>query len=398
MLSRGEDAATTMAVAWRGGGSGVQIAPALPGPDLKDGAISVEAESEDIETDSGTWEYHSAVFTDLKPETTYAYRVGSGIHWSPWTHFTTAAAGAKPFSFIYLGDLQNGVRSHCRRVVHAAYREAPDAAFMLQAGDLVNRGNEDDHWDGWFESCGWLVHGLPLVPVLGNHETHVVTVNDKKHYNQTPPLWKGLFALPDNGPEGLEDTAYWFDYQGVRFVVLNSNHERDKQAAWLDDVLAGRGDKWSIVSMHHPVYPSAVKRGTGKGRVRDAFQPVFDRRGVDLVLQGHDHSYMRTGLMRHDPEIDEHHVATESDTGTVYVNSVVGSKQYDVATAPFKRRTGQNLQLYQVIHIDGDALHYRAYTADGNVYDEFKLEKQRDGTNRLIEQRHGIGENLQPGN
>ena len=28
--------------------------------------------------------------------------------------------------------------------------------------------------------------------------------------------WRAQFALPENGPKGLEETAYYVDYQGVR--------------------------------------------------------------------------------------------------------------------------------------------------------------------------------------
>ena len=46
--------------------------------------------------------YHSVTFTDLEPNTTYAYRVGDGKHWSEWIQFTTAYKTNEPFSFLYV--------------------------------------------------------------------------------------------------------------------------------------------------------------------------------------------------------------------------------------------------------------------------------------------------------
>ena len=44
--------------------------------------------------------YHSVTFTNLKPNTVYAYRVGDGKHWSEWIQFTTAHKTNEPFSFL----------------------------------------------------------------------------------------------------------------------------------------------------------------------------------------------------------------------------------------------------------------------------------------------------------
>ncbi|MEZ6045613.1 MAG: fibronectin type III domain-containing protein [Planctomycetaceae bacterium] len=69
--------------------------------------------------------YHSVNFRELEPATMYAYRVGDGVNWSEWSHFTTASAERAPFSFVYFGDAQNNLKSHWSRVVREAFKDAP---------------------------------------------------------------------------------------------------------------------------------------------------------------------------------------------------------------------------------------------------------------------------------
>ena len=77
----------------------------------------------------------------------------------------------------------------------------------------------------------------------------------------------------------------------------------------------------------------------------------------------------------------------------MFVNSVSGAKQYkwrtnrwdDYADEGVKLdRRAENGQFFQVIRIDGARLAYEAYTADGQLYDAFRMEKGRDGVRRMI--------------
>lgn len=79
---------------------------------------------------------HTAALRGLKPGTTYVYAVGNGSPdgWTAPAEFTTAPAGAAPFSFIYMGDAQNGL-DRWGVLLHNAYGARPDAAFYWMAGD-----------------------------------------------------------------------------------------------------------------------------------------------------------------------------------------------------------------------------------------------------------------------
>ena len=382
------DPATTQAVTWRTSTEvrlGVaEIAVADSGPNFPAKATRVTATAQALMTNLNTAHFHTVEFRDLSPATKYAYRVGDGVNWSEWFHFSTAAAEAAPFSFIYFGDAQNDLRSMWSRVIREAYGDAPDASFMLHAGDLINSAESDAEWGEWFQAGGWLNGMVPSIAVPGNHEQ----AKQPDGSRQLTHHWRPTFAFPTHGPPGLEESCYTIVYQGVRIIALNSNEQLDVQAQWLDQTLAQNEAQWVVCTFHHPVY------STGKGRdnaqLRQKWKPVFDRYKVDLVLQGHDHSYGRTGLETPLIETAENVPtgvsAIDKQSGTVYVVSVSGPKMYDTQPHEFMKRMGENTQLYQIIHIDGDHLRYEARTAVGEVYDAFTLVKHPGEINELIDQ------------
>lgn len=391
VLTWNADPATSQAVTWRTSTdvteAFAEITVADPGPNLASQAKRVNAQSEPLKTDLGEAHYHSALFTDLQPSTRYAYRVGDGVNWSEWFHFSTASSTAEPFSFIYFGDAQNDIRSMWSRVVREAYRDAPQARFMLHAGDLVNRAESDAEWGEWFGAGNWLNAMMPSLAVPGNHEQ----ARDSAGNRRLSHHWRKQFSLPENGPAGLEETCYTLLYQGVRIIGLDSNQKQAEQVAWLTQVLEENQARWVICSFHHPMFSTGKDRDNAE--LRGLWKPVFDKYRVDLVLQGHDHTYGRTGLLTPravPPTVGN--VATGSSsldptTGTVYVVSVSGPKMYALQSHPFMRRTAEDTQLYQIIHINGDELRFEARTAVGKLYDAFTLKKRGEGqTNELIEQ------------
>ncbi len=268
------------------------------------------------------------------------------------------------------------------RVIREAHRDAAKASFMLHAGDLINSGNDDAEWGEWFGAGAWLNAMVPSVATPGNHEYP----RDPERPDGPRRLthhWRPQFTLPENGPKGLEETVYYLDYQGTRIISLNSNERESEQVPWLEQVLADNPNRWTIVTFHHPVYSTA--RGRDNATIRTLWKPVFDKFHVDLVLQGHDHTYGRFV-----PELTEN-VATGAtarspEAGTVYVVSVSGPKMYKLDRTPAMRRAAQNTQLYQIISIDDDKLRYEARTATGELYDAFRLKKQPGKLNELVDE------------
>lgn len=392
ILTWAEDPITAQSVTWRTDTSVArpiaEIAVATPGSEFKAVAQRVTARSTELSTDLGVALYHTANFRELRASTKYVYRVGDGVNWSEWSHFTTASDKPEPFSFIYFGDAQNDIKSHWSRVVREAFKDAPRASFLLHAGDLVNGANRDSEWGEWFYSAGWILRTMPSIATPGNHEYQGAQLS--RH-------WQPMFEFPKNGPDGLEETVYYIDYQGARIVSLNTNRNLDAQVKWFDEMMQNNDARWTIVTMHHPVFSTA---GTRDNRVlRNKLQPLFDRHQIDIVLQGHDHTYSRTDRMRHIGDDHKHPhegappeqnvpigLRAQSDqSGTVYVVSVSGPKMYNLSRKPFMIKATAQKQLYQVITVGETELRYSAYAANGELFDRFVLKKTEGRPNELIE-------------
>ena len=376
----------------------MQLTEARGEPDLGATAETRTATSEEVRLRDSEWNdggpesvrYHSLQLDGLTSGTPYAYRVGSDGGWSEWHHFRTADDDPEAsFRFLYFGDVQNGILSHWARVLRTAYRAAPDAAFALYAGDLVNDGHADTQWSEWYRAGAWLHATLPAIPVTGNHEYRSLD-RAREGDKLLAMLWRPQFGLPVDGgvPEGLAETVYTLDYQTARLFVLNSNRDVESQALWLEEALAAPTERWKIVTFHHPLFSNAGDRDNPG--LRDLWLPILERHGVDLVLQGHDHTYSRGSLA---PER-----RTGDGTGPVFVVSVAGAKQYELADEPWSNyagdaelaRAAENTQLYQVITVEPSRLGFRSYTAIGELYDGFELLRE-DGGKRLVELPPAVG-------
>ncbi len=383
ILNATSDLSTSAAVNWRTTDttavSFIEIAPADADPRFVAKAQRFKAQSELLNVeDTPSAFYHSYELKGLQPDTKYAYRVGAGKYWSEWFHFTTAGMDKEKLQFLYYGDVQVNMRSLWSRVAREAFKKAPDAKLAIYAGDLINRANRDVEWGEFFDAGGFIHAMIPNFPTPGNHDHYD---NDQKE-NAISKFWRAQFNLPLNGPEGLEETCYYADIQGVRFISLNSDQaeESDKflrlQKDWMERVLADNPNKWTVVTFHHPIF--SPKRTRDNKRMRDAFKPMFDKYKVDLVLQGHDHTYARG--------MDKIPMQGKTKSGTMYVVSVSGPKMTDshVEKSDWMDRKAIYTQLFHVIEIDGDMLNFKTYTATGDVYDEFDLKKQKGSINRLI--------------
>ncbi|MCA9059488.1 MAG: metallophosphoesterase family protein [Planctomycetaceae bacterium] len=386
------DPSTSMAVSWRTDDSVTeavaQVAVTDHGPSFVMTATTVPATSQLFTSNLGQSLRHEVLFTALKPATKYAYRVGDGANWSEWNHFTTAASSPEPFQVLYVGDAQNDIEALWSRVIREAYAAAPRAAFFIHAGDLVNTGGHDGHWGEWFAAGGFVQRMLPNMPAVGNHE-YIKETEAEDSPRILTPQWEASFFLPENGLPELSESNYWFDYQGVRFVALNSNTKTTEQAAWLRQLLSRNPQRWTVVTFHHPLF--STRKGRDNKALREAWLPGFDECGVDLVLQGHDHTYARTGLVGVADTVDGADVSAvghrvHTKRGAVFVVSVSGPKMYPLEPVTLNNRTAEDTQLFQVIEFSPTEIRDRAHTATGQLYGAFELTKDAAGMRTLVNQ------------
>ncbi|MFL1378664.1 fibronectin type III domain-containing protein [Nocardiopsis protaetiae] len=354
----------------------LQIAPAATPDTIQEVAGTTTA------TLSGR-AHHTATATGLTPDTDYRYRVGDGTTYGPWLTFTTTGTD-DPFTFLYFGDIQNDITRGAAPVVRAALAATPDASLAVHAGDLIDSANSDTQWSEWFDAFGTASGTLDHLAAPGNHEYSGTSLSQR-----WTPQFPGNGTGPTAGAD-LPDTVHATDYQGVRFIVVNSNYRNaapldttawlNIQRQWLDDTLEANPNEWAVVLFHHPLFSNSP--GRDNAPLRTAWLNTLEDHDVDLVLQGHDHSYARGNLTAHrtdDPNVQ---------TGPVYAVSVTGPKMYDISPANWTANGAEprvqlaDTQTFQTVEVDGDRLVYTARTADGTVADAFTIDK--DGTAKTV--------------
>ena len=363
----------------------VEIALASDGPEFLLGEVKkIKATSERFENQNKRESlvkavFHSALVADLQPNTTYIYRVGNGSedngYWSEWFQFTTAHDDNNAtFSFIYFGDAQNNVKSLWSRVIRSSYRQFPEVDFMLHAGDLINSRDANAEWGEWFYAGSFIHATVPSVMTPGNHEYRD---------GELSSLWRPQFTLPENGPlDAVKETCYTVDYQNMKLISIDAEafdenlEARAAQIKWLDSVLNANTKKWTAVTLHFPIFSTA--KGRDNKELREALKPLMDKYQVDLVLQGHDHTYAR-GFVKNEGK----GLTVVNDAGTIYAVSVSGPKMYESKDQDWMVRRGEYTQLFQIITVSKDTIKYGAYTPIGTLYDAFELIK-RDGKKQLI--------------
>lgn len=365
VLCISEDPMHAMNVAWRDTvnleNPLVQYTLNKPEAKFYQQALENRAEVEVVHLPEGGQVYaYSADMDGLEPGTSYAYRVGNDRNWSEWFVFRTAESSPRPFRFLYFGDPQNGLTSHVSRALRAGYKEAPDAAFLTMAGDLVSVPDIDKQWEDLFHAGSFIFGHVPQAPLMGNHAYYVGRKWTKSYSDQ----WRPHFNLPENGLHTLPETNYFFHYQGVLFIALNGSEQLEEQALWLDMTLSNQKSRWVIVSIHQPLY--ATGQGRDGTKRREAFLETIDKYEVDLVLQGHDHTFGRTFPLKGGKAVNKR------QKGTVYINSVSGSKQYKLGPPQGEvfEVTDSDKQFYHVIAVDTKQLKMSSFTVDGQLKDE----------------------------
>jgi len=390
VLTWAGDPARTQAVTWRteiaAASPQAQVVKFTPDPKFEPSASTVGATCEKDDLGDGRSAAHYAArFEGLSPDTTYCYRVGDGQVWSEWNVFRTASTKPEPFRFLYVGDEQNAIKSLWSRSIRRAYAAAPDARFLVHAGDLVAEGYDDRLWGEWSEALAFISATVPSIPVPGNHDLHRPAGSPGANSTLAAPWpWRSHFALPANGPE-LDDMpgqSYYLDYQGVRFIALDVNaftednfeaaarkRVTDKEVEWVTKVLSDNPNRWTIVVQHQAIY--AIAQDREYAAMRAALAPLYEKYHVDLVLQGHDHVYARTHKKARD------RIVEPSAPGVIYAISVSGPKMYKTqkVNSQYMAKMIENEQFYQIVDVSPDRLALTAYSVDGAVVDGFELRK-----------------------
>jgi 3',5'-cyclic AMP phosphodiesterase CpdA len=156
----------------------------------------------------------------------------------------------------------------------AAFREQFHFDFVVMLGDNMYGGESPDDFKRKFEDPykSLLDGGVKFYASLGNHD------------NPNQRFYK---------PFNMGGKRYYSIKKGnAEFFALDSTYMDAGQLAWLDKQLAGSSAAWKICFFHHPLYSDGKFHGPDKD-LRARIEPIFEQRGVKVVLSGHEHVYER---------------------------------------------------------------------------------------------------------
>jgi len=297
-----------------------------------------------------------------------------------WAHsafdgdFNTDPGRGKPMRFIVTGDLQASDAAgfaYSAAVVEAAWDKFPDSDFYVTLGDFTNSSN-NEQWDMYFEAFKNVNAKRTLVPIAGNHDG-----NFKWNW------FRNMFALPEQpNLTNVTGVYYSFDYGDAHIAVLNTNDMYPMSMAqqnWFVNDMKASDAKWKLVFMHRAPYSAGNDANLPDNLImRRVLIPLFDRAGVDLVMYGHDHQYVRTVPMYGDKPVDENsewlaYVGYNyPPAGTVYIlPGAAATKRYALRTNllpavknAFAKNEEPGVPMFAGLSIDGGTLTYAAYTYD----------------------------------
>jgi predicted MPP superfamily phosphohydrolase len=208
-------------------------------------------------------------------------------------HYASAGATASPnntqnietqypdFNFASAGDF--GCSDRANSTVSNMLTKDPE--LVIITGDLSYQKGTDC----WYNAVAPLDTNGRIKIAFGEHDiddNNLTKYNNyMKHFNLTKPY-------------------YSFDYQNVHFLVMatakngavpysNGSEQYEFVSNDLKDAHENDQIDWIIVDTFRPLYSSNTTH-PGVDQLQDIYHPIFEKYGVDIVLQGHNHNYQRT--------------------------------------------------------------------------------------------------------
>ncbi len=341
---------------------------------------------------------HIAKISGLKPGQKYLYRVGDAQKgwWSDIGIIKTAEGGDKT-TFIAITDTQSQNAKqyeNTAKILQQAFLLYDEAAFVVNAGDMVDHGDNLNQWKYFLNGSDQTLMNTSLMPVAGNHEamgSYALDLN---------------FLLPQSEQQDTISGYYYsFDYNNVHFMMLNTN-ELDstkgltgEQLSWLKNDAQSSDAPWKVVVLHKAVYSNGSHCDDKEIKaLRKQFASLMPQLEIDLVLQGHDHVYLRTAPMLAN-KVEQglntgylnygglEYSSYEEPEGTIYAITATAGVKYYLAKEPsftdelFPRAqsiVNAQAPIFAAIRTNGDKLYYDAYMQNGdglNRIDSFAVSK-----------------------
>lgn len=317
----------------------------------------------------------TAELTDLNASTKYIYRIisDSKVYTGDYT-FETAAATEEEFSFLFMTDPQYYTESTASKfnIMTEHHLENSNIKFAFITGDISDKGGNSSYWDMFYTKSS--IAKIPFATTVGNHEYYDSSTNTVDN-----TIYQHFFNNPQNGPEHVKGSSYYFLYNNALFIMLDSEDKGnlEEQKTWFKSVCNSYSPSYIIVGNHRSCYAGAEYYQDGVTYLKQ-WGSVFDECNVDLVLSGHDHMYARTKSLYKDE------ISTDEYLGTTYIlGGSAGTKYYS-------KKNDTNLPKWDcyfdrttvstVITLGKNYLTTKTYDIDTNLKDSSKITRKRFGT------------------
>lgn len=284
-------------------------------------------------TGGAAYDYNYVTVTGLQENTTYYYTVEkNGVQSEVETYQTHSFSTVK---MLYVGDPQIGASKGqpqgsetlsadsgaantaarndafgWNRTLEAAVAQDPDVSFIISAGDQVNKTGQakEEEYAGYLSPD--VLASLPVATTIGNHDS----LNPDYQYHFNNPNATDYGTTQAGGD-------YYYSYGNGLFIVLNTNNYNvaEHKQAIAEAVASDPDAAWRIVTIHQDIYGTGLDHSDTDGMIlRTQLTPIFDEYDIDVVLQGHDHTYSRSKLLYGDGQSHGTYEFQLNDEGTDY--------------------------------------------------------------------------------
>jgi hypothetical protein len=300
---------------------------------------------------------HNVIVDGLEPNTRYFYSVivNESMILEDASFVTAKPSSTNKLSYFVLGDSGTGRESQIKvrnALLNEYNRNAVD--FLLHVGDVHQQAG-DEYDSIYFDIYQPLLQELGFFLAIGNHD--VITDNGGPFLDSFSP--PGTNGHPDG-------RYYWHTWGNSFFINIDTNLDVRKGSPQYDFIIEALSSEeqknadWTFAYFHHPPYTEYWPAWEGDQRVRDDLVPLFEEFEVDMVFNGHTHSYEH-GI------IDQVHYLIAGGGG--------GNLDPFGRNVPHVRFSTAEYHFLRV-DIDGLKLEMKAIDSNGSVFDTVEINKE----------------------
>jgi hypothetical protein len=286
--------------------------------------------------------HHKVTITDLNPSTSYKYSVSNnGSDWSYEYNYKTPQAG-NVFKFAAIADPQitdgeqdsNTNPKSDPSTTAQGWKETVERIAATGVSLIVSAGDQVDSYTytaSQYEKffAPEALRSIAFAPAIGNHDTH----NNFFHHFNMPNLMSASTNIYTAGAGN-----YYYLYNNILFVVLNTGIDPTSSyspsaaslvTAYDNAIKAAKTAHSSydwIIVIHHKSTMSISSHACDvelEEYVKAGLEKIMTDNGIDLVIGGHDHIYVRSHLMKWNNS--KGYSERSADKGTIYLTLTTAS-------------------------------------------------------------------------